>query len=225
MVPFAERGITNLRREVKLLLEPAQCEPLTRELSRAAAPIENRIVTIYFDSPDGALARRALEAPGDCVKIRAKRYHPDRSGHADHVVLEVKRERAGITSKERVWVPRAEVAGALACRVAPAFGRLDPAVATSFRRQVFQPCAGWRVTVDRDLTFHEAGWELLGADAAAWGALLPAPFGAEPRVIVELKHGLDGLPAWLAALAARAQPYSKFAAAIMQVAASRSVGA
>lgn len=225
MVPFAEGDITRLRRELKLLLPSAESERLAGELAERTLPVESRIVTVYFDTPDAALARRALEAPGDCVKLRAKAYAPDRSGLPGRAVLEVKRERGGVTSKQRAWLPREEVRRAIERELAPAFGALAPAVATSFRRRVFQLCGAWRVTIDEGLAFHAADWRLFERGAPPWAAALPAPFGGEPRAVVELKHGPEGLPEWLAPLATRAEPYSKFVAALADVSGSRSLGA
>lgn len=212
MVPSADSGVTVLRREAKLLLERDESEALAHELGRTAAPVESRIVTVYFDRPDGVLARRAVSTPEDCVKVRARTYEPDRGPGRTGVVLEVKRERSGVTTKQRVRLARDEVRAALDLSIAPALGPLAPTVGASFRRRVFQCSPDWRVTFDDGLSFHDAGWELL--DAPAWGAALPPPFAAEPRVVVEVKHGPEGLPRWLAALSRSARPYSKFGAAM-----------
>jgi hypothetical protein len=223
---FAENGVTNLRREVKILLDPDEAEPVAAALARFMPPQECQIVSVYFDSPGGALAQRAASSPEDCVKVRVKSYAPDRSGVPGRVVLEVKRERAGITSKERLWLPLADVRDAVASSLAPSFGALAPAVATSYRRRVYQTTPHWRVTIDDGLTFHEAGWSLFADDAPPWhGALGPA-LGAEPRVVVELKFGPDGMPRWLAHLGwTRGTTYSKFAAAVGFGARDRSAGA
>jgi hypothetical protein len=225
-VPYAESGITNLRREMKLVLAAAEAERLARVLALAATPLESRVVAVYFDTPGARLARRAAGTPDDCVKVRTKAYDPDRSDVPGRVVLEVKRERAGVTSKERIWLARREVRGALARALVPVFGRLAPVVATSYRRRVFQCQPGWRVTVDDAIRFHAADWGLFGGDAPPWhGGLAPA-FGAEHRVVVELKYTPDGLPDWLAELGeARRVGYSKFAAAAVHATRGRSAGA
>ncbi len=223
---FAETGITNLRREVKLLLDPDEAESVAGALARYVAPLESRVVSVYFDSPRGALALRAAASPDDCVKVRAKAYAPDRSDAPGRVVLEVKRERAGITSKERIWLPRGEVRRVVARSLASAFGALSPVVATSYRRRVYQATAHWRVTLDDALTFHAASWSLFSAEAPPWHGTLGPAFGAEPRVVVELKFGPEGLPRWLAHLGrARGTTYSKFATAIGRGADDRSTGA
>jgi hypothetical protein len=199
---------------------------LAAPLAREAAPVETRIAAVYFDGPAAPLARRAVARPDDCVKVRAKTYHPDRSAAPGRVVLEVKRERGGITTKERRWVRREEVADALR-EVAPGHGLLAPLVATSYRRVVYQPDEAWRVTLDDALTFHPASWALFARGAPPWcdPAAFGPPLGREPRVIVELKHAPGALPAWLEAFARDAVPYSKFAEAVARAAALRSTGA
>jgi hypothetical protein len=225
-VPYAESGITNLRREMKVLLGAAEAERLARVLGQTATPLESRVVAVYFDSPGAKLARRARDTPEDCVKVRTKAYHPDRSDVPGRLVLEVKRERAGVTSKERIWLPRREVRGALLRALVPVFGRLSPVVATSYRRRVFQCEPGWRVTVDDAIRFHAAGWRLFREDAPPWhGGLSPA-FGAEHRVVVELKYTPEGLPVWLLELGeARRVGYSKFASATELATRARYAGA
>jgi hypothetical protein len=225
-VPYAESGITNLRREMKLVLGADEAERLSALLARTAPPLESRIVAVYFDSAGSKLARRAAGTPDDCVKVRTKSYDPDRSGIPGRVVLEVKRERAGVTSKERIWLRRDEVRGALVRALVPVFGRLAPVVATSYRRRVYQCQPEWRVTVDDAIRFHSADWRLFRAGAPPWHGGLPPAFGAEHRVVVELKYAPDALPPWLADLgASRRVGYSKFAAAAGQSSRDRSAGA
>lgn len=224
--PFAESGITNLRQELKLLLDPDEASSVAAALARCMPPQESGIVSVYFDSSGGALARRAASSPDDCVKVRAKAYAPDRSAEPGRVVLELKRERAGVTSKQRLWLARGEVREAVASALAPAFGALAPVVATSYRRRVYQATPSWRVTIDDGLTFHDAGWGLFADDAPPWHGGLGPAIGDEPRVVLELKFGPEGLPRWLAQLGwSRATTYSKFSAAVGHGAHGRSVGA
>lgn len=219
MVPYAEGPVTLLRREHKVLLAPEEAREVAARLGDGRAAT-TRVATVYFDAPGAPLALRALESPGDCVKVRAKAYRPDRSGRPGRVVLELKRERGGLTTKDRAWLPRAALPAALARLPVP--GPLAPLVATSYRRRVWQPCEGWRVTLDDGLRFHPAGWALLDPDAPPWPDRLPPPVGAEPRAILELKLGADAPPRWLAALVAeRARPYSKLAEAYARAAPAR----
>jgi VTC domain-containing protein len=212
-LPFADGGITCIRRETKLLLEPEEAEWIARALRVDAAPYACRVAAVYFDSPGAVLARRAASTPDDCVKVRTKAYDPDLGGHAGHVALDVKRERAGLTSKDRLWVPTEDVPYEVGRRLVPIFGPLAPCVASSYRRRVFQCSPAWRVTIDDDLRFHDAGWELFLPGKRPSVDALPPPFGAERRTVVELKHAPGTLPRWLAAIGElRGTPYSKFAA-------------
>jgi hypothetical protein len=212
-VAFADGDITRIRCETKLLLEPAEAERLARALEAEMEPCECRIAAVYFDSPDAKLARRAAASPDDCVKVRAKAYDPDHGADRARVVLEVKRERGGMTSKERIWLAPEDVAARLEGSLAPWFGPLAPSVASSYRRRVYQRDPTWRVTIDDDLRFHAADWELFAAGARPTAAALPPHFAAEARTVVELKHAPGALPRWLAVLGqARGTRYSKFAA-------------
>lgn len=219
MVPYAEGAITRLRREAKLVLTAAEAEALAERLALEVAPNGSRVTAVYFDAPGSPLAHRATATPSDCLKVRAKAYDPDRSLTPGRLVLEVKRERGGLTSKERTWLHRDEVADAVQTTLGPAYGTLAPLVATSYRRRVFQASPAWRVTLDDGLTFHPADWALFGPEAPPWPAALAAPFAREGRVIVELKHAPGGLPPWVAALAREGVQYSKFTEAVARASA------
>lgn len=216
-VAFSEGAVTRLRREFKLVLPAGEAELLVARLRTTARPSRTQITSVYFDRPGLPLTVRARESPDDCLKIRTKEYFPDLGGGA-RVVVEAKRERNGLTQKQRTWVDRAELralydAGALWSRVPIAEpGPLAPVLAVSYQREVFQSSQAWRVTVDREVGFHPVSLELaLGAVRLEAGAL-PAPFAREPAVIVEVKHLSEDLPQWLAALReARAERFSKFA--------------
>ncbi len=224
MVPFAEGRITRLRRELKLLLPADAAERLARRLEEEATPHATSVAAVYFDTPDGRLARRAATTPGECTKVRAKAYDPDRGPAPGRAVLEVKRERDGTVLKDRLWVPRADVRAALASFAPPSLGALAPVVATSYARRVFQPSPAWRVTLDDRVAFHPASWDLVAAPS--WHAALCPPFAADPRTVVELKFVEGRLPAWLAAIAAAAAvPFSKFAQAMAHAGRESSRGA
>ncbi len=219
MVTFPEGQLTRLRREVKVLLGPEEAAALVVRLAaELGPPTVSRVSAVYFDGPGAPLARRALETPRDCVKIRVKAYRPDRLAGCGRVVLEVKHERDGVTTKDRRWLDRGAVRAALgSAQLGP--GPLAPLVATSYRRRVFQPCAGWRATLDDALRFHAAGWELFDDGAPRWPRALGAALAAESQAVLELKLGVDEPPGWLRDLALRrATPYSKFAEAVRRTA-------
>src|SRR5688500_16653209 len=159
-VAFAEGAVTRLRREFKLLLPHEVAGKLCERLLREAEPSSTRITSVYFDGPGLPLMSRARKSPDNCLKIRTKEYFPDVGSRSARVVLEAKRERNGFTQKERVWIPRSELSvlersGELWKRL-PLIdgGCLAPVVAVTYRRDVYQHTASWRVTVDRNVSFH-----------------------------------------------------------------------
>lgn len=224
-VAFAEGAITHLRRERKVLLEAGEQDAIWDRLCRELRGLPmgpTKVTTIYFDRPGLPLARRARDFAGDCVKVRVKEYSPDREGDGSRVVLEVKRERDGLTTKERVWVPRSRVRWLLSGVLGQAFSvrdpRLSPVVAVRYQRQIFQTCASWRVTLDRAVTCHRVAWSALDSDAEPASRRVAPAFVRDDRAILELKYVGDEVPPWLAAIVdSRAQPFSKFVHAIAQL--------
>ena len=226
MLGFAEGAVTRLRREFKRVLSPAEAEVLCALLSaelEGRAPPPTLITSVYFDRPGNPLTQRAIASPGDCLKVRTKEYAPDLgAGGVPRVVLEVKRERNGVTQKRRAWVPRAQLRTALHGGVGLlpliAGGSLHPTLAVTYRRTVYQSCDAWRVTVDHDIAYHRITPELaFGAEALCAGRL-PPPVQREPSVVLEVKHLGRELPAWIAGLNWQgAQGYSKFAVGMAQL--------
>jgi hypothetical protein len=229
---FAEGAVTHVRTERKVLLAPDEGEVVWDRLRRElrGTPFgPTAVTTVYFDQPGFPLARRALATPSDCLKIRVKEYVPDRQGDGARVVLEAKRERGGLTTKERVWLPRSQVRAALGGTAPGALSVKDPglapAVAVRYRRLVFQTAESWRVTLDRELTFHAVSWRALAADARPAAARLGAMLGAERLAVLELKYLGAGAPAWLAAMVEdRARPFSKFVWAMSRLDARAEIG-
>jgi hypothetical protein len=226
MLSFAEGEVTRLRREFKLVLgesaAPAFCGRLSRELGGHLPP-PTRIVSVYFDRPGCPLAERALRTPDDCLKVRTKEYSPDLgAGGQQRVVLEVKRERHGLTQKRRVWVPRADLGRVLrgGAGLLPliAGGSLVPVLAVTYKRHVYQATQEWRVTVDRDIAFHSISPELALSQLSLTAERLGPPQSMDSRVVVEVKHLGCELPEWLASLNRGGAPaYSKFAEGMARV--------
>jgi hypothetical protein len=226
MLQFAEGEVTRLRREFKLVLERDAAMALCARLSASLGdylPPPTRITSVYFDKPGYPLAARALSTPNDCLKVRTKEYSPDvGAGGVERVVLEVKRERNGVTQKRRVWVPRAQLGTVLqgGVRLLPliAGGNLVPALAVTYRRHVYQCSQSWRVTVDRDIGFHRVAPELAFGERTLSAERLGEPLALDWRVVVEVKHLGEELPEWLAALHPGRKPsYSKFAEGMARV--------
>jgi VTC domain len=226
MLEFAEGQVTRLRREFKLVLEVEEAAALCSHLSGVLGgtlPPPTRITSVYFDRPGYPLAARALRTPKDCLKVRTKEYSPDvGAGGVRRVVLEVKRERNGVTQKRRVWVPRTKLQQALTggVRLLPliAGGSLVPALAVTYQRHVYQCSQAWRVTVDRDIGFHAVTPELALGGTTLSAERLGPPRAWDTKVVVEVKHLGAELPEWLAALHPGGTPaYSKFAEGMARV--------
>ena len=228
---FAEGRITQLRREAKLALGPAEARQLRARLTaELGAPAVSRIVSVYFDGPGWPLAARAADLQQDALKLRSKEYFPDRGDCGNgRVVLEVKREANGITRKDRLWVSRDRLQPALQDLAAPALRDtlgdfpIFPAVAVSYEREVYQGEETWRVTIDTGVEFFRVEPRLALSSAPLRRELLGEPAGREERTIVEVKYldgpvkHLDGpVPAW-ALSSGGARRYSKFAEAMRQV--------
>jgi hypothetical protein len=227
MLSFAEGEVTKLRREFKLMLDTEALAELCARLSAELGgylPTPTRIVSVYFDKPGHPLTRRAMLTPEDCLKVRTKEYSPDLgAAGAERVVLEVKRERHGVTQKRRVWVPRAQLQSVIhrSAGLLPliAGGRLLPVLAVTYRRHVYQATQAWRVTVDRDIGFHPITARLALSPETLTVERLGPPVFTDRRVVVEVKHLGQELPAWLAALhpGGRKPAYSKFAEGMARV--------
>lgn len=234
MLSFAEGEVTKLRREFKLVLDQdvvaELCARLSVELGGGLPP-PTRIVSVYFDKPGFPLAQRALSTPEDCLKVRTKEYSPDLgSGGVQRVVLEVKRERYGVTQKRRVWVPRAQlqsvIRGSAGLLPLIAGGRLMPVLAVTYKRHVYQATQAWRVTVDRDIGFHPVTPQLALSETTLTAERLGPVLFMDRRVVVEVKHLGEELPPWLASLnpGGRKPAYSKFAEGMARLQACASDG-
>lgn len=226
MISFAEGEVTKLRREFKLVLGPEEAEVLCARLSRelgGVLPAPTRITSVYFDRPGQPLTLRALRTPHDCLKVRTKEYSPDLgAGGVQRVVLEVKRERRGLTQKRRVWVPRAQLRtvmrGGVGLLPLITGGSLHPTLAVTYRRNVYQSSDSWRVTVDRDICFHPVTHEQALCEQPLCAERLAPPLFQEPRVVLEVKHLGRCLPEWIQSLSRySAEGYSKFAVGMAQL--------
>ena len=245
MTPTDEGQLTRLRRETKAMLEPEEAQALCQQIERRFGlgdVAETRITSIYLDHADGRLAGAALDDPTHCLKLRIKEYSPDygRTGEA-RCVVELKRQRGPVIRKRRFWVPRACIPAIFrgsAFSILPAPARaartallqvggarvLSPRVTVSYARRVFTLSDTLRVTVDRELAFHDLPDDLLFAARPLGQEALSRPFATERRAIVEVKHISASIPAWLAPLfegARAAGTFSKFGAAVERLSQSR----
>ncbi len=223
-VAYPEGAVTRVRREFKLVLEESEAEVVCRRLrfELGAPPAETAITSVYFDQPGSPLAQRAQRTPQDCLKVRTKEYFPDQlTGAEPRVVLEAKLERNGLTRKRRRWLSRGE----LPSHFGRQDGGLQPTVAVTYVRQVYQHTASWRVTVDRDIRYYRVDEGLALGLQPVTAQRLGSPTGCEQRVVLEVKHFGQGLPEWLEMLQERrSRRFSKFAEGVAQLASTPKFG-
>lgn len=176
----------------------------------------------YLDFADGSMTARSLATPEDSQKVRYRHYERERLVRVTveqsvMVWIEVKVRLGEVVTKERVPFHGVFIPKLLAREVPPpkdataleallARGPLLPVVGVQYRRIAFEDeSAGLRVTIDREIEFHEP---------RAPG--IPGPtLGVLGGSIVEAKSPHE-LPAWLTqALAGSEAPtFSKFQVAI-----------
>ncbi len=183
--------------------------------------------TLYFDRPDGSLARRALEDPFHCTKVRIREY-ADRS---PWVWFEVKTREGRWTRKSRLQLGRDDAARCLAGLDGP-FGRFpgepgqDDADARlylnearsghlvalgavhSTRRSFLLKKSLVRITLDLEIAYHRAAASPFAGEASVMSGPL---LRREEEPVLELKH-VGCVPRSCLALVDGLRPsnYSKF---------------
>jgi hypothetical protein len=218
------------RVELKYLLLPDEVEDFLLDLRPARADLSFRVehalvTTVYFDRPEGTLARRALSGRGRAVKIRLREYLPPEGGAGSPLVwIEVK-EREGVTSwKTRFPLPKelvapffrghveavripdgpgaggAEERGVRGVRRIRALARGGPLVAvgaTCYRRLAIE--GGHpraRLTVDQEVTFHVGALDLYEGRSTLDRAALGPPAVEHAGAVAEIKVRGLLLPDW-----------------------------
>lgn len=194
--------------------------------------------TLYFDRPDGSLAKKAVDDPFHCTKVRAREYIGGSS-----VWFEVKTRRGRWTRKSRLHLERSEAARLLAGnpdasvpRVASgeeeaearrflravARGELVPVgIVTALRQTFTVKNPQVRITLDRDIAYFRPPAEPFGLpEGNSPGDLLLR----EHEPVLEVKHG-GNLPVWCEELIAglRNTTYSKFRNLVQSLADPRKV--
>ena len=230
-----DESLCRRRREDRWLLEEEAALALEGRIARELPLLRHGesdasgIASLYLDRPDGTLTARAIRSPHDCMKVRVRAYFTA-DGRLGDLVFEIKRHRRGATRKWRVRADRealAEICAGRLDEVRPEDrgplrrllqgGALQPVVAVSYSRRVYQADEDLRVTFDRDVSWHAPPAALEEALALLAGGALPAPHGRLGQVVVELKQVSGPTPMSLAgALSgeARARSFSKFVAAL-----------
>jgi hypothetical protein len=196
---------------------------------------EYAIRSLYFDRPDGSLARAALADPLHCTKVRAREYPGD-----DSVWFEVKSRRGRWTRKSRFHLRRSEAAalfgGCPAAVVPPGGGEEDHEArgylqevargalvpigeVRSFRRTFILKQPQARITLDLDIAYYRPRSHPLSPDGMESPSLL---LRREAEPVLEVKHGGELAP-WCEALVSGLRPstYSKFRNLVRFLAESR----
>jgi hypothetical protein len=190
---------------------------------------EYGVLTLYFDRPDGSLARRAIRDPLHCTKVRTRQYPGDAS-----VWFEVKTRWGCWTHKSRLQLNRDDAARLIrglspsdAERFVPlqdredgeaearrhlrelAEGGLRPVGAVFADRRTFLARQDQvRITLDQQIAYYRLGADPYSLPLATAPGLL---LRSEPDLVLEVKHGGE-LPAWGRDLVTglRRSKYSKF---------------
>jgi hypothetical protein len=155
--------------------------------------------TLYFDRPDASLARKAVEDPFHCTKVRARQY----GDGSPWVWFEVKTREGRWTRKSRLQLSRAEASSLISAtarlRNLPArSGSDEDADARSFLEEVLRgelvPLGAVtadrrsfllkrelvRITLDLDIAYHRP--------AAGRPGMRGALLCREPDPVLEVKH-------------------------------------
>lgn len=234
-----DEDLIHERSELKFILPGEETDAIIARVTPSGAQT-GRITTVYFDRPDGLLARGALRFPEANLKIRLREYLTgDGRPCSPFVWIEIKEREGRISLKSRFQLHKRLVASflrdevelgiILTCQgpsVEPqeaidavnrirevAGGPLVPAGAVSYRRTALQSSAPQaRLTIDRDIAYHLATPDLYQRHPVLDRAALGPVAWREPSGIVELKFRGSEPPRWCAAPLRGAEPqeYSKF---------------
>ena len=194
--------------------------------------------TLYFDHPDGSLARKALEDPLLCTKVRAREYHDG----SPWIWFEVKNREGRWTRKSRLKLSRAQagrwITGTFSASeesiVAPesegdgdndarrylqAVLRRDLlpiGAVVAFRRSFTLKKDIVRITLDQEITYHRPAVSSSGQPGMI-GALLRR----ESSPVLEVKH-VGTVPSCCLELVEplRRSTYSKFRTLVQSLAES-----
>ena len=219
------------RRELKFLLNEAQCEAIQSLLHQRMEPDShglNTICNLYYDTPDYRLIRHSLEHPVYKEKIRLRCY--GRATEDADVFLELKKKYKGIVYKRRVKVTEPEGmafmerTGALRKQgqisrellyFRDFYQNLSPKVYLCYDREAwYDPVdKGFRMTLDRNVRYRTADLSLA------------SPFGGREilkpgQTLLEVKAE-GAVPIWLVDILnreeIRKQSFSKYGRAYEQM--------
>jgi VTC domain len=249
-----DSAVTLDRDELKYLIPGPQLAGFVRALRAELEPHRftgegaNRLpeaqhftTTVYFDTPSRALLRAARAEPERNVKLRARTYYDVHSSlaelatdpaqivrHQPWLFLELKRRAGTRTSKHRLRLARAELAGFFSTDLAESTAGVEsapdaleraavrafcaalgeplmPSCAVNYRRVALEDASGaLRVTLDLELAYYAPPADLWTRTAPLSRENLGTSRGAAPACLLEVKLRAEP-PAWLTRALDRAQ--------------------
>jgi SPX domain protein involved in polyphosphate accumulation len=229
------------QRERRYLVDPERVSEILTVLADhlpvvSYSPRSKRtfVVTTYLDSPDGGYLSMVENSSGHLsLKVRVREYmplteangEPERLSAGSTCFLERKERVGELRVKQRVELPKAEVARVLR-RESPLLGDrtvvsalraeldtrdLQPVLVSRYVRRVFGSDRDLRVTFDEKIGFHAPPERLYDGVPALTPDVLGTPVGHGPDHIIEIKEpsSLD-TPRWLVDLLDRLEPADRF---------------
>jgi hypothetical protein len=174
---------------------------------------QQRVTSLYLDTPDLTFLRWHRERAGDRYKLRIRRYG---DLPVNTLFVEVKFKTKSVGRKYREAFDAHEL-DTVVGRCLEEYGATPQTLVSSVREALRDPAMGTAVTVDRALRFQPIRHgDLVGA-TRAWRALPVPPCSDQPPALLELKYEA-GPPVWMSALIDRLAPwrvsYSKYATAM-----------
>lgn len=207
------------RRELKFLLDDAQCEIVQSAIHQRMEPDPHGLSTVcnlYYDTHDYRLIRHSLEHPVYKEKLRLRCY--GRATDASDVFLELKKKYKGVVYKRRIKVSEDEAASFMNRKGSlhrqnqisreilyfrDFYQSLRPMVYLCYDREAwYDPVdKGFRMTLDRRVRYRTDDLSL------------SAPFGGREilktgQTLLEVKAE-GAVPMWLVELLAQEQIYKQ----------------
>lgn len=224
--------ITRTRVELKFLVPAPRVEEVVARMPEGDTQAYG-VKTVYFDRPDRALTRTALESPNRCMKVRTREYLDG----SPYLWVEVKTRSGAWTRKARFKVDKSsvpqlldggmndplilpcpcaacvrEMREASLCLRELGGGKLVPVGVVSARRRTFgNGDLPVRFTLDQDIAYFRSAANPYEGNGAPSAPELGEPILTEVDAVLELKHP-GRVPPWCGRVVAGLKPsgYSKF---------------
>ena len=174
---------------------------------------QQRVTSLYLDTPDLTFLRWHRQRVGDRYKLRIRAYG---ELPATTLYVELKCKNGQVVRKERGAFPAA-IRDAVVAECHARHGATPRMLVSVVRESLRDPGQPTAVTVDRALRYQPTTRIDMIGDAGAWKTLPLPPCAGPAPVLVELKFGADA-PLWMAALSEQLAPwrvsFSKYATAM-----------